>query len=249
MSPTLTVGGLELAYRDTGSSPAVLLVHGMAADLCVWDGLFSELSGGARMIAYDRRGYGSSQAPVPYQATTVAEQAADAVELLAALEVDSVLVGGSDLGALIALELARHVPERVTGLVLDEPPVLALAPTATEALSAQRAGLEDALRQGGPGAAVDRWLGAQADNERRLRAQGAAGAFFADYAGLASWPVTRRELRALRVPAEIVDSPTTAPHLLAAADALAELLPHAQRSHHGDLTAGVRRVLKRSATP
>lgn len=156
MSPTLTVGGLELAYRDTGSSPAVLLVHGMAADLCVWDGLISELSGGARMIAYDRRGYGSSQAPVPYQATTVAEQAADAVELLAALEVDSVLVGGSDLGALIALELARHVPERVTGLVLDEPPVLALAPTATEALSAQRAGLEDALRQV---ARAQRWTG------------------------------------------------------------------------------------------
>ena len=69
------------------------------------------------------------------------------------------------------------------------------------------------------------------------------GAFFADYAGLASWPVTRRELRAIAVPAIVTTRPSAPPHVDQAADALAALLPHVRRDHAGDLSAATRALL------
>jgi hypothetical protein len=75
------------------------------------------------------------------------------------------------------------------------------------------------------------------------RARAAHAAFFADYAGLASWPVTRRELRALDLPAVVLTGPWSPPHVVAAADALAGLLPLATRTDDGDLVAAARTLL------
>ena len=73
----------------------------------------------------------------------------------------------------------------------------------------------------GPQAGVEAWLGGRADGPALARARAAHRAFFADYAGLASWPVTRRELRALDMPAVVLTGPWSPPHIVAAADALA----------------------------
>ena len=77
------------------------------------------------------------------------------------------------------------------------------------------------MREGGPAAGVEAWLGGRVDGPALERARAAHRAFFADYAGLASWPVTRRELRALDVPAVVLTGPRSPPHVVAAADALA----------------------------
>ena len=71
-------------------------------------------------------------------------------------------------------------------------------------------------------------------------------AFFADYAGLASWPVTRRELRSMDLPAVVLTGPGTPAHVVAAADALAALLPAARRADDGDLVAAARTLLASS---
>jgi pimeloyl-ACP methyl ester carboxylesterase len=200
------------------------------------------------VIAYDRRGYGASQAPQEYRRTTVQEQAQDAAALLSSLGIGPVMLGGADLGALICLELALHHRLALTGLVLVDPAALALVPEATEALSAQRAALEQALREGGPPAAVDVWLAGwtqgpdldlPGDPDRRTRARNAAGAFFADYAGLATWPVRRRELRELTVPTRVVDGPGTPGHLVAAGAILSQLIPGARRRSDGDVAAAL----------
>jgi hypothetical protein len=75
------------------------------------------------------------------------------------------------------------------------------------------------------------------------RARAAHRAVFADYAGLASWPVTRRELRALDMPAVVLTGPSSPPHVVAAAEALAGLLPDARRAAHGDLAAAAQSLL------
>jgi hypothetical protein len=118
-------------------------------------------------------------------------------------------------------------------------------PEATERLAEQRADLEEAVRQRGPEAGVEAWLGGRVEGEPLARARAAHRAFFADYAGLASWPATRRELRALDVPAVVLTGPWSPPHIVAAADALAELLPDVRRAADGDLAAAARSLLAR----
>jgi pimeloyl-ACP methyl ester carboxylesterase len=243
MAPSVEGAGVPLNVVERGSGPAALLVHGIASDAQALGPVAEALSSQARVIAYDRRGYGDSGAPEPYHGTTVHEQAEDAAALLERLDAAPALVCGDGFGALVALDLAtRHRP-LVAGAVLANPPLFMFVPAATEQLAAQRAELEEAVRAGGPQAGVEAWLGGRVDAATLARAKAAHRAFFADYAGLASWPASRRALRALDVPAVVLTGPWSPPHIVAAAEALADLLPDARRATDGDLVAAARRML------
>jgi pimeloyl-ACP methyl ester carboxylesterase len=243
MAPSVEGAGVALNVVERGSGPPVLLIHGLAADAQTLAPIAEALESGARVIAYDRRGYGASGAPDPYQGTTVEEQAEDAAALLRALDADPALVCGDGFGALMALDLAKRHRALVRAAVLSNPPLFMFVPEATERLAAQHAELEAAVLAGGPEAGVEAWLVGRVDGEALARARAAHRAFFADYAGLASWPTSRRELRALDVPAVVLTGPGSPPHIVAAADALAELLPAATRAADGDLVAAARSLL------
>ncbi|MEA2273272.1 MAG: hypothetical protein QOI98_1980 [Solirubrobacteraceae bacterium] len=239
----VSAGGVELAYAERGSGPAVLLVHGIASDSEAWSPVAEALSPRARVIAYDRRGYGASSAPEPYTSTTVAEQAWDAAALVRALDAAPALACGEDLGALVCLELLLRHPGVLRGAVLVDVPLFAFVESATRALSEERLALEEALRASGPAAAVQAWLGGRGDGARRERAGRRPVAFFADYAGLTSFPVTRRELRGISVPVAIVDTPAAPDHVRAAGNRLAELLPDQRRRDDGDALAALEELL------
>jgi pimeloyl-ACP methyl ester carboxylesterase len=241
--------GVELAVTERGSGPAVVMVHGMADDAAGWAPLAESLAGEARAIAYDRRGYGASGAPEPYGSTTVPEQAEDAAALVRGLEAAPALLCGRDLGALVCLDVAKRHRALVRGLVLIDPPLYAFSPAATEALAGERVALERWLRDDGPAGAVERWLGTRggAGADRVARARARPVAFFADYAALATWPVTRAELRALDVPTPLVESPAAPPHLDAAVQALADLLPDADRVPAADVAGAIHALLARTA--
>jgi pimeloyl-ACP methyl ester carboxylesterase len=243
MAPSVEGAGVALNVVERGSGPAVLLVHGIASDAQALAPVAEALSAQARVIAYDRRGYGDSGAPEPYHGTTVEEQAEDAAALLRALDAGPALVCGDGFGALVALDLAKRHRPLVAGIVLSNPPLFMFVPEATEQLSAQEGELEEAVRTGGPEAGVEAWLGGRVPPDALARAKAAHRAFFADYAGLASWPAGRRELRALDVPAVVLTGPWSPPHIVAAAEALAGLLPDVQRATDGDLVAAARRLL------
>ena len=130
--------------------------------------------------------------------------------------------------------------------VLLDAPVLQFSAAAAETLSDERAALEEALRDGGPERGVDAWLdlrGEAADSPRRERARADHAAFFADYGGLASWPVTRAELRALKMPLAVLTSAAATGPVLEAADALAGLAPAARRDTGDDVGAAIRALL------
>jgi pimeloyl-ACP methyl ester carboxylesterase len=242
--PTVEGAGVELHVTERGDGPAVLLVHGLASDGEALAPAAEALArAGARALVYDRRGYGASGAPEPYEGTTVEEQAEDAAALVLALDAAPAVVAGDGFGALVALDLAKRHGALVAGLVLANPPLFAFVPEATEALAAQRAEIAAAVRAGGPPAGVERWLGGRVAAPELDRARAAHRAFFADYAGLASWPVTRRELRALGAPAVVVTGPGSPPHIVAAADALTALLPAARRAHDGELAGAAAALL------
>ncbi|HST39024.1 MAG TPA: alpha/beta fold hydrolase [Conexibacter sp.] len=256
MTETVEGAGVALSADPRGAGPTVLLVHDLAADGRAWEPLVAALGDGVRTLAYDRRGYGASGAPEPYERTTVQEQAEDARAVLERLGADAADAGagagaadaspadagplavGEGFGALIVLDLLVRLPGLLRGAVLVEPPAYQFSNAATAVLSEQRALLEAALRDGGPASAVEAWRPGADDAVRA-----AHRAFFADFGGLASWPVTRRELRAVNVPVALVTRSATPPHLVETTDALAALIPHARRTADGDALAALRALL------
>jgi pimeloyl-ACP methyl ester carboxylesterase len=242
--------GVLLACFEHGSGPAVLLVHGMADRAAGWEATAAGLAPDARAIAYDRRGYGDSGAPEPYERTTVEEQAEDAAAVLNSLDARPAVVCGRDFGALVCLDLCKRHAGSVRAAVLLDAPILQFSAAAAETLSDERAALEQALRDGGPERGVDVWLdahGEPADSPRRTRARTDHAGFFADYGGLASWPVTRAELRALTMPLVVLTSPSALGPIREAADALAGLAPAARREVAGDADASIRALLADAA--
>jgi esterase len=224
--------GVELAYESDGSGTPVLLVHDIASDRHAPPAV-----PGARTIRYDRRGYGDSGAPEPYAGTTVMEQSEDAAALLGALGASPVVVAGHGFGALIALDLAIRHGSLLRAAVVSDPLLFAFVREANEELAEQRRILQDSMATGGPEAAVETWLQGRADPEALARAKASHRGFFADYAGLASLAVRRGELRALSVPMTVLTGPQTPWHVLRAAEALAALVPAAERHEDGDLAA------------
>ena len=241
---TVEGAGVELAVREAGSGPPALVVHGLASDAEALAPLVEALAAaGARAVAYDRRGYGASGSPEPYAATTVQEQAEDAAALLRGLEAVPALVVGDGFGALVALDLLVRHPGLVRAAVLANPPLLAFVPEATEVLAAQRRALEEALREGGPGRAVEAWLGGRLPGPALARARAAHRGFFADYAGLASWSVTRAALRSIAVPLAVVTSSVAPSHVVAAADALEHFVPDVRRDNRGRIDGAIGTLL------
>lgn len=225
--------GVELSYTEEGQGPAVVLIHDLASDGGALRSRARPLPG--RVVAYDRRGYGASGAPEPYHGTTVEEQAEDLAALIAGLKLAPALLVGDGFGALVALDALKRHRGLVRAAVLADPPLFAFVPEATEVLSSQRSELEVALRAQGPEAAVGGWLAGRAEGEELARARAAHRAFFADFAGMATWPVTRRELRAVAAPVIVVTGAASPAHVVAAARTLAELVPGARHETDGDL--------------
>jgi len=209
----------------------------------IWEGIAAATAGGAggvadgrgaRVVAYDRRGWGRSETPEDYRRTTVSEQAEDAVGMLAAHEIDQAVLCGAGLGAVVALDLLLRQPDLATAAVLIEPPLLAFLPHATEALSADRAAITESVREGGVAAALDLYLRgglpALGAGAGRIPPQLAAVArehplsLFAELAAVAEWEIRTAALIEVTAPTRIVISASTPPLLRAAVDELAARL-------------------------
>ena len=130
--------------------------------------------------------------------------------------------------------------------MLSDPPLFAFVPEATERLAAQRAELEEALRDGRAGGAASRPGSAGAWTATALeRARAAHRGFFADYAGLATWSASRRELRALdrarRRPHRPVDA---APRRRPQPTRSPRCCRRPTRASDGDMAAAARALLR-----
>lgn len=64
-STVRTTDGLDLAVYEAGdpSAPTIIAIHGYPDNASVWDGVVGLLRGRYRVVSYDVRGAGSSQAP------------------------------------------------------------------------------------------------------------------------------------------------------------------------------------------
>jgi pimeloyl-ACP methyl ester carboxylesterase len=93
----------------------VLLVHGLASNAYVWEGVGRRLAAhGHRTVAVDQRGHGRSDKPEKgYDFGTLIE---DLRTVLVRLGLDRPLVAGQSWGGNVVLELAFHHPDDVTAI-------------------------------------------------------------------------------------------------------------------------------------
>jgi 3-oxoadipate enol-lactonase len=108
-------GGVRLAWDESGSGVPILLIMGHRYSSGMWYPLREAMGDRYRLISFDNRGTGQSDAP---RRTTVAEMAADALAVLDAAGVESAHVYGVSMGGGIALEFGLRYPERVRSLLL-----------------------------------------------------------------------------------------------------------------------------------
>lgn len=113
-----TNDGTSLFYKDWGSGPPVVFIHGWPLNSDMWEYQMVPLARqGLRTIAYDRRGFGRSDQPGgAYNYDVLAD---DLAALLDALDLhDVTLVGFSMGGGEVARYLARHGSARIARTVL-----------------------------------------------------------------------------------------------------------------------------------
>lgn len=164
--PTLDWGaGRKLAWREEGSGPAMVLVHGSPADGRAWNQVVPFLRDRYRLLLPDLPGYGASD-PVPE--APEGRSALMGTALARLIEhIGPAAVAGHSYGGLVALEATLQVRRgAVTRLTVLEPMFMCgLKLVDDPALPPVRAFFEayvrrvDAAEPDAVGAMIDYWFG------------------------------------------------------------------------------------------
>jgi 3-oxoadipate enol-lactonase len=103
-------------YVEAGAGEPLVLVMGFGGDHLAWGLQLPAFAARYRVIAFDNRGVGQTDAPdIPY---SIAMMADDTVGLMDALGIDRAHVCGVSMGGMIAQEIALRHPARVRTLQL-----------------------------------------------------------------------------------------------------------------------------------
>lgn len=157
-----TVNGVRLHYADEGAAerPTVVFANSLGTDLRVWDTLTALLPTGLRIVRYDMRGHGLSDAPKG--AYFMGDLVADAAGLMDSLGVREAAFVGLSIGGVVAQGLAAERPDLVRALVLcNTAAKIGTEATWDERIAAVRAGGIEALEA----PILERWF------SRRFRAE------------------------------------------------------------------------------
>lgn len=116
MQVRLSAGPIN--YRDTGSGPPLVFVHGLLANGTLWRKVVPELEGQARCIVPDWP-FGSHPEPMNENADVSPRGLARLIdEFLAALDLDDVTLVANDTGGAVSQLLVTDRPQRIGRLVL-----------------------------------------------------------------------------------------------------------------------------------
>lgn len=155
-----TSDGMSIAFTHHRSpkpaAPRLALIHSLALDRSVWDGVVNILADQVEILTYDCRGHGrSGRHAMPFTAELFAR---DLSQLLDHVGWSSAALGGCSMGGCVAMACAGLFPDIVSGLALID----TTAWYGPEAVAQWRARAGDARARGLP-ALVDfqaeRWFG------------------------------------------------------------------------------------------
>ena len=113
------VNGVRLHWREDGDPKGapVVFANSLGTDLRLWDAVLPRLPAGLRIIRYDKRGHGLSEAPpAPY---AMGQLVSDAEALLDHLGVRDCVFVGLSIGGMIAQGLAVKRMDQIRAVVLS----------------------------------------------------------------------------------------------------------------------------------
>lgn len=154
----------DLSYEVAGEGTPLLFLHAFPLDLTMWDGQAAALTGAARVVRFDARGFGGSS-PVG-GALTMERIADDGAALLDHLSIEKAIVAGCSMGGYACFAMARRHPSRVRALILQDTRAGADSAEARQ----NRVTLAERVRKEGAKVAADAFLpkllGATTQRER-----------------------------------------------------------------------------------
>ena len=118
MMDTINVAGrnFRVAVEGPEDAPPLMLSNSLATNLAMWDPQMPALTEHFRVIRYDHRGHGGSDAPQgPYSFAGLAE---DAVGILDALGIEKAHWCGLSMGGMTGMRLLSHHRDRIGRAVL-----------------------------------------------------------------------------------------------------------------------------------
>jgi pimeloyl-ACP methyl ester carboxylesterase len=118
--PKLPVNGVNIYYEAHGEGFPVILTEGFVGTTAMWQPQVEALSPHCRLILYDIRGQGWSDAPADASEYSLESAVGDIYALLKHLGAEQAVVGGLSLGGYLSLHFYREHPEMVKGLIMAD---------------------------------------------------------------------------------------------------------------------------------
>ena len=114
---------IQLNYRESGSGPTVLLIHGFPMNQSVWHDFAEKLSQSLQVVTLDLPGFGKS--PGLKEGFTLEEVAGEVLSFIHEKKYENLTVVGHSLGGYVALAMAEQEPDLMAGLCLFHSTALA----------------------------------------------------------------------------------------------------------------------------
>jgi len=110
------IRGCRVAWREAGTGPALVLLHGIGGGSENWHCQIDQLKNNFRVIAWDMPGYGDSE-KFKTSCPNVDDYVNSLSALLEYLGITKVNVLGQSIAALIAARFCKSFPERVLSYI------------------------------------------------------------------------------------------------------------------------------------
>jgi pimeloyl-ACP methyl ester carboxylesterase len=236
--------GTVIAFDQVGQGPALILVSGASSTRRDAAAVAAALASSFTTFAYDRRGRGDSSDTAPY----AVEREVEDLEALIDEAGGTAFVFGHSSGGILALEAARLLPGKITKLAVYEPPFMIddSRPPAPKDFAQHLSGL---IAAGKRGEAVEAFMGLvgmppemigqmrQSPAWPSLEAMAPTLVYDTTIVGdtQSGDPATLEKWAAVTVPTLVMDgtvflgSEEQHRFMRSGAQALARVLPHAQR--------------------
>jgi 3-oxoadipate enol-lactonase len=142
----IKANGININYQVDGpeGAPWIVLSNSLATNLAMWDQQAADLKAQYRVLRYDQRGHGTTDAPAGRY--TFEQLIADALALMDGLGIKKAHFGGLSMGGATALGFAQKHPDRLDRIIVCDTPCQS-TPTSTQQweeriVVAQKQGME-----------------------------------------------------------------------------------------------------------
>jgi pimeloyl-ACP methyl ester carboxylesterase len=235
MSNVISKDGTTIAYDQMGKGPAVIVVGGVLGDRSQQAPLAALLAEHCTVFNYDRRGHGESGLTPPY----AVEREIEDLDALIQEAGGSAFVYGTSGCAILSLEAAaRGLAPRIKKLAVWEPPYF-VDNSRPPLPPGYREQLTSLLQEGRRGDMIELWMTAAVGMPAEFVAPMRHAPFWAAQEAMAhtlvydailtgDFSLPKDRIATVTVPTLVIDGGTT-PWLSHAAQAVAAILPHAQR--------------------